>query len=388
MSTDVSGIRDDAPLSEAVARLKARDGAPLPVYDEGRLVGILTEHDIINWQAQGRYDLANTSVRDVMNRESVAILEDEDVREAADKMRERHIPGLVVLSKRDHQPIGTVTFNEVAAQARGAPAAAPAPTDQYTAYPMGYAGQTTAQMAQPMPRAERERERAPEEAPPARIFLQPIAAPSILGLLGFAGATFIVSAQLAGWYGSLTSPFFLAPFAAIFGGLAQFLAGMWAYRARDGLATAVHGTWGSFWMAYGILYLMAGAGALTLPTGGFPELGYWFIVLAAVTWVAALAALADNISVASVLITLAAGSTLLAIAFLINSGVIQKAGGLVLVASAILAWYTASAMMLENTFGKVVLPLGKLKLAANIPGRQVTTPIQYAMGEPGVKAGQ
>jgi hypothetical protein len=32
-----------------------------------------------------------------------------------------------------------------------------------------------------------------------RVVLQPIAAPSILGLAGFAGATFIVASNLAGW---------------------------------------------------------------------------------------------------------------------------------------------------------------------------------------------
>ena len=60
-----------------------------------------------------------------------------------------------------------------------------------------------------------------------RVFLQPIAAPSILGLFGFAGATFIVAANMAGWYGSVTTPGYLFPFAAFFGGVAQFLAGMW-----------------------------------------------------------------------------------------------------------------------------------------------------------------
>ncbi|HEX5584977.1 GPR1/FUN34/YaaH family transporter, partial [Gaiella sp.] len=88
---------------------------------------------------------------------------------------------------------------------------------------------------------------------PARITLSPIAPPSILGLFGFSGATLIVAAWMAGWYGDATTPQYLFPFAAIFGGLAQFLAGMWAYRARDGLATAMHGMWGSFWMAFGIL---------------------------------------------------------------------------------------------------------------------------------------
>ena len=78
---------------------------------------------------------------------------------------------------------------------------------------------------------------------PTRIVLQPIAAPSVLGWFAFAGATFIVAAWMAGWYGSATTPDFLFPFAALFGGLAQFVAGMWSYRARDVLATAMHGTW-------------------------------------------------------------------------------------------------------------------------------------------------
>ena len=33
----------------------------------------------------------------------------------------------------------------------------------------------------------------------------------------------------------------LAPFVLFFGGLAQLLAGMWVYRARDAVATAMHG---------------------------------------------------------------------------------------------------------------------------------------------------
>ncbi len=61
-----------------------------------------------------------------------------------------------------------------------------------------------------------------------RTFLQPIAAPSILGLYAFAGATLIVASHLAGWWGGPTAPVYLVPFAALFGGVAQFTAGMWA----------------------------------------------------------------------------------------------------------------------------------------------------------------
>ena len=96
-----------------------------------------------------------------------------------------------------------------------------------------------------------------------RVYLQPIAAPSVLGVFGLAGATFIVAANMAGWYGNASTPGYLFPFAAFFGGLAQFPAGMWAYRARDAVATAMHGMWGAFWMAYGTLRLLIATHVLT-----------------------------------------------------------------------------------------------------------------------------
>jgi uncharacterized protein len=222
----------------------------------------------------------------------------------------------------------------------------------------------------------------------ARIFLQPIAAPSILGLFGFAGATFIVAAHAAGWYGTTTSPQYLFPFAAMFGGLAQFLAGMWAYRARDGVATAMHGMWGSFWLAYGILNLLAATGAITIPTGQFTELGYWFLALGVITALGAVAAAAENLALTTVLTTLAVGAGFLAVHYLTGTGWWETAGGWILIASAIAATYTAGAMMIEGAWGRVVLPLGKLTREANIPGSRVTRPVGYEFAEPGVRQGQ
>lgn len=221
-----------------------------------------------------------------------------------------------------------------------------------------------------------------------RIVLQPIAAPSILGLFGFAGATFIVAAYLAGWYGTEESPAFLFPFAAMFGGLAQFLAGMWAYKARDGLATAMHGMWGSFWLAYGILNLLVAVGAYKPPTGSFPELGFWFLVLGVITAIGTVAAIAENLSLTVVLASLATGSGFLAIHYLTGVHWWEVAGGWILVGSAIAAVYTAGAMMLESSWGRVVLPLGKVNREANVPGTRFTEPIQFEHGEPGVRMGQ
>jgi succinate-acetate transporter protein len=223
-----------------------------------------------------------------------------------------------------------------------------------------------------------------------RVVLQPLAPPSILGLFGFAGATFIVASHIAGWYGTPTSPDYLFPFAAFFGGLAQFAAGLFAFRARDGLATAMHGMWGSFWMSYGLLYLLIAAGvvAAPAPNGPFVELGYWFIALGAITAAGAIASLAESLALFAVLGTLTAGSGLMAAALISGTSGVQTWAGWVLVVSALCAFYTASAMMLEGTFGRVILPLGKLRVAANVPGRRITEPIEYPEGMPGVRQGQ
>jgi succinate-acetate transporter protein len=220
------------------------------------------------------------------------------------------------------------------------------------------------------------------ETAPARIYLQPVAAPSILGLFGFAGATFMVAAHMAGWYGSATSALYLTPFVLLFGGLAQFLAGMWAFRARDGLATAMHGMWGSFWMAYGLLNLMFMGRGGVMPAGVFPELGYWFIVLAAITCIGAWGALSENISLFLVLVFLAIGSTLEAIYRLAGGADVSMAAGYALIISALVAFYTASALMLAECYGHSVLGVGKLRKGAMAPI------VSSGCGEPGVIRGQ
>jgi succinate-acetate transporter protein len=219
------------------------------------------------------------------------------------------------------------------------------------------------------------------ERPLGQVWLQPIAAPSILGLYGFAGATFMVAAHMAHWFGTTQTSMVLWPFAAVFGGLAQFLAGMWSYRARDGVATAMHGMWGSFWMAYGILWVLIGAGKVAVPANGaaFQGLGFWFVVLAAITWAGMAAAAAESSVVATVLGFLAAGSTIAAIGELAGVEALRMLAGWLFIISAIIAWYAATALMINGAYRRNVLRLG---------ARPKPDEIQFGLGEPGVLRGQ
>lgn len=225
-----------------------------------------------------------------------------------------------------------------------------------------------------------------------RVFLQPIAAPSVLGLAGFSVATMMVATIQAGWWGTPKDFLVIAPFCAMFGGLAQFAAGMWSYRARDAVATLAHGTWGAFWLAFGLLqgFIMAGLLPAPAPTATNLPLGLWFIGLAYVTLSAAIAAAFESIGIFAVLITLATGAALTASGLLVGgfaSGW-TKAGGVLFVISAGLAWYTVTAMVIAAAAGRTVLPLFKYKKAANMPMEKPVRPIQLEWAEPGVKQGQ
>jgi succinate-acetate transporter protein len=224
----------------------------------------------------------------------------------------------------------------------------------------------------------------------ARVFLQPIAAPSILGLYGFAAATFMVTAYLVGWYGSATSPLLIFPFATAAGGIAQGAAALFAFKARDALATAIHGIWAAFWLGYGFLNFMIALKLIPapLPHAAVPELAYWFFALAAITLVGMIASLGESLALTAVLAPLWVGVGLLGVFYLLGGSGWEKVGGYVTMASAFTAFYAASAMMLASSFGRVVFPLGKYHKAANTPGAQRTYPIQFEYGEPGVKQGQ
>jgi len=168
---------------------------------------------------------------------------------------------------------------------------------------------------------------------------------SVLGLYAFAAATFMVAAHMAHWYGTTQSALIMFPLVLIFG-LAQFYAGAWAFQTRDAVSLAMHGTWGAFWIAYGILEILISSGRVVRRSGAFPELGFWFIAIAVITWAIMLAS-RKHPGMMSLLTLVAIGATLEAIAELAGLGGLRILAGYFLIASAIVAWYLASGLMMR-----------------------------------------
>jgi succinate-acetate transporter protein len=152
----------------------------------------------------------------------------------------------------------------------------------------------------------------------------------------------------------------------------------------------MHGTWGSFWLAYGLLQLLFATGTLTQPSPIFAEFGYWFIVLGAISFSGMLAAFASNMCLACVLLTIAAGSGFAAYGYISGAANWIPIAGALFIASGLLAWYTGTAMLLQNTFQKRVLPIWRMNQNSKLlAGKQEgTARYEYAVDEPGVRMGQ
>src|SRR4051812_39693539 len=73
--------------------------------------------------------------------------------------------------------------------------------------------------------------------------------PAPLGLAGFALTTFVLSMFNADLVAKAGEPVVLG-LALAYGGLAQFVAGMWAFRRGDTFAALAFSSYGAFWISY------------------------------------------------------------------------------------------------------------------------------------------
>jgi CBS domain-containing protein len=106
-------IGPDMVLKEAAERMRDLDSGVLPVGQEDRVVGMLTDRDItIRATAAGK-DPNQTRVEAVMTPDVVSCYEDEDARDAARKMEEHQLRRLIVLN-RDERLVGILSLGDLA----------------------------------------------------------------------------------------------------------------------------------------------------------------------------------------------------------------------------------------------------------------------------------
>jgi len=112
MTPDVKIVSPTDSLQSAALLMRENDFGLLPVGEDDRLIGMLTDRDIaIRAVAEG-LSPTDTEVQEVMTTEVEYIFEDYPVEEAARYMSELQVRRLPVVD-RDHRLVGIVSLGDV-----------------------------------------------------------------------------------------------------------------------------------------------------------------------------------------------------------------------------------------------------------------------------------
>jgi|SRR5690349_12379379 len=116
MSRDVKMTQPHSTLREAAELMKVFDVGPLPVCDNDRLVGIITDRDItVRAVAEGQ-DCWEGKVRDAMSTDLAFCFDDDDTAIAARQMQDKQVRRLMVLD-RTKRLVGIVSLGDLSVHA-------------------------------------------------------------------------------------------------------------------------------------------------------------------------------------------------------------------------------------------------------------------------------
>ena len=113
LTPDPQCATPETTLTQAAQIMKQFDVGMLPVCDNDRLVGTITDRDIVIRAIAGGSDPATTTVAKAMTPEMVYCFEDEDIVEAALLMERKQVRRLPVIN-RNKCLVGIVSLGDLA----------------------------------------------------------------------------------------------------------------------------------------------------------------------------------------------------------------------------------------------------------------------------------
>ena len=114
MSPDVQFVSPDMPIAEAARKMRDGDFGMLPVAENDRMIGAISDRDIVV-RAIAKGLGADTKVREVMSDGIAWAYEDDSVEQAAKIMSEHQVRRLPVVN-RAKRLVGIVALGDFAVQ--------------------------------------------------------------------------------------------------------------------------------------------------------------------------------------------------------------------------------------------------------------------------------
>lgn len=190
-----------------------------------------------------------------------------------------------------------------------------------------------------------------------QVIAQPkFANPAPLGLAGFALTTFILNLHNAGFIGIGAA----LPLGLFYGGLAQLVAGFLEFRTGNTFGMTAFGSYGAFWISLASMVILQ-MNKIISPDAAqgwlLATLGAWTLF----TFVLWIASFKHNKALVVVFTTLLILFGLLDVHVWKGSELIGHIAGWEGMFCALTAWYLMAAIVINDSFGREVLPVGSLE---------------------------
>lgn len=185
----------------------------------------------------------------------------------------------------------------------------------------------------------------------------PIADPGPLGLSAFAVTTFVLSAINAGLV-PLGIKTIVLSLALFYGGSVQVVAGIWEFRKNNTFGATAFCSYGGFWLAYwGLSVFFKPAEGMTADDVDI-ALGLFLLAWTIFTAVLTVAVLRTNRALTYTFLALIVTFIALTSGHFLHSSALETFGGYTGLVTAGLAFYTAAAGVINETWKRPVLPVG------------------------------
>jgi succinate-acetate transporter protein len=180
--------------------------------------------------------------------------------------------------------------------------------------------------------------------------------PAPLGLLGFGMTTVLLNLHNAGFFG--LSSMILA-MGIFYGGLAQIIAGIMEWKKGNTFATTAFCSYGLFWLTLVWLIVAPKLGIAEATTND--AMAAYLFMWGLFTFVMFIGTLKLNRALQVVFLSLAVLFVMLGIKDLNGSATLGKIAGYEGIFCGFSAIYTGLAQVLNECYGRTVLPLGPVK---------------------------
>jgi len=116
MTRKIETIPRSLSLQEAAAKMRDLDVGVLPIVEDGKPVGIVSDRDMTIRGIAKSTDLSTMTVADVMTEEIHSVSPSDNVEEVAKRMREKNVRRVLVLD--DGKVAGIVSLGDLALEAK------------------------------------------------------------------------------------------------------------------------------------------------------------------------------------------------------------------------------------------------------------------------------